>query len=131
VVALFHDSNWKSVHPPRICIEGSNMDILRDEEAPFPELGPGRTVGRIVARSRADGVEYVTMSLYGAADWSAGGYWDFVLHHLPRALVRAPMSGFLLRVESAVLPGEQLDAAEARARGLLRALAVKAQEAVR
>ena len=53
------------------------------------------------------------------------------VHHLPRALVRAPMSGFLLRVESAVLPGEQLDAAEARARGLLRALAVKAQEAVR
>jgi hypothetical protein len=41
------------------------------------------------------------------------------------------MSGFLLRVESAVLPGEQLDAAEARARGLLRALAVRAQEAVR
>lgn len=131
VVALFHDSNWKSVHPPRICIEGSNMDILRDDEAPFDELAPGCTAGRIVARSRSDGMEYVTMSLYGAADWAAGGYGDFVLHHLPRALVRAPMSGFLLRVESAVLPGEQLDAAEARARGLLRALAVKAQEAVR
>jgi hypothetical protein len=131
VVALFHDSNWKSVHPPRICIEGSNMDILRDDEAPFDELAPGCTAGRIVARSRSDGMEYVTMSLYGAADWAAGGYGDFVLHHLPRALVRAPMSGFRLRVESAVLPGEQLDAAEARARGLLRALAVKAQEAVR
>ena len=131
VVALFHDSNWKSVHPPRICIEGSNMDILRDEEAAFEEMGSGATVGRIVARSRADGTEYVTMSLYGAADWSAGGYWDFVSHHLPRALVRAPMSGFLLRVESAVRPGEPVGAAEARARGLLRALASKAQEAVR
>jgi hypothetical protein len=123
VVALFHDSNWKSVHPPRICIEGSNMDILRDDEAPFDELAPGCTAGRIVARSRSDGMEYVTMSLYGAADWAAGGYGDFVLHHLPRALVRAPMSGFLLRVESAVLPGECSPRAAQRAPKCLSARA--------
>jgi exosortase len=131
VVALFHDANWKSVHPPRICIEGSNMDILGDDVAAFPELGEGCTAGRIVARSRGDGWSYVTMSLYGTADWSSGDYWDFTLHHLPRALVRANMSGFLLRVEAAVQAGETADAAEARARRFLRALAPIAQEAVR
>jgi hypothetical protein len=41
------------------------------------------------------------------------------------------MSGFLLRVEAAVQAGETADAAEARARRFLRALAPIAQEAVR
>lgn len=131
VVALFHDANWKSVHPPRICIEGSNMDIERDDVVPFAEFGFGGTAGRIVARSRSDGFRYVTMSLYGTADWSSGDYWDFTLHHLPRALVRANMSGFLLRVESAVQKGEDVGAAEARARALLAALAGAAKAAVR
>lgn len=131
VVALFHDDNWKSVHPPRICIEGSDMDILVDDETPFPELAAGGRAGRIVARRRSDGARFVTISLYGAADWSAGAYWDFVLHHLPRALVRAPMSGYLLRVESAVGADEPLASAEARARGLLAALAATAAEAVK
>lgn len=128
VVALFHDANWKSVHPPRICIEGSNMDILQDDLAPFPELGVGCTAGRILARSRGDGWRYVTMSLYGTADWSSGDYWDFTLHHLPRALVRANMSGFLLRVEAAVQNGEEPAAAEERARRFLGTIAPLAQE---
>lgn len=131
VVALFHDANWKSVHPPRICIEGSNMDILQDDVAPFPELGPGCSAGRILAQSRGDGWRYVTMSLYGTADWTSGDYWDFTLHHLPRALVRANMSGFLLRVEAAVGKGESPAAAEARARRFLGALAPLAQEMLR
>jgi len=131
VVALFHDANWKSVHPPRICIEGSNMDILQDDLAPCPELGPERSAGRILARSRGDGWRYVTMSLYGTADWSSGDYWDFTLHHLPRALVRANMSGFLLRVEAAVQAGEDPSVAEARARRFLGAITPLAQELAR
>lgn len=131
LIALFHDANWKSVHPPRICIEGSNMDILQDDVVPFPELGPGCSAGRILAQSRGDGWRYVTMSLYGAADWTAGDYWDFTLHHLPRALVRADMSGFLLRVEAAVGRDETPAAAEARARAFLRAVVPWAQETVR
>jgi hypothetical protein len=41
------------------------------------------------------------------------------------------MSGYLLRVESAVGPDEPLASAEARARGLLAALAATAAEAVK
>ena len=124
VTAVFHDANWKSVHPPRICIEGSNMTIAADDVVPAPWLAPGVTAGRIVAQSRADGGTWVTLSVYGTRDWLSGDYWDFTWHHLPRAIVRASMSGFLLRVESRVLTGghDDLDAAEARCRAVLTAL---------
>ncbi|MCU0864209.1 MAG: exosortase [Planctomycetes bacterium] len=131
LVALFHDSNWKSVHPPRICIEGSNMDILVDDQVPADWLRGDVELGRIVARSRSDGWEYVTLSAFGTEDWVAGDYWDFTWHHLPRALVRAKMAGFLLRVESPVRKDEMAAAAQLRCDRFLRDLLPKAQELLR
>lgn len=131
LVALYHDTNWKSVHPPRICIEGSNMVILRDEVVAAPWLPGGGSVSRIEARSRADGWQYVTLSVFGTGGWSSGDYWDFVMHHLPRAVVRANESGFLLRVESPVYRGEVAEDAAARCREFLRSLLPSAQELVR
>lgn len=131
LVALFHDTNWKSVHPPRICIEGSGMDIEVDDLVPAGELAAGANASRIVARSRTDGWRYVTLSVFGTADWLSGDYWEFTWHHLPRALVRANLSGFLLRVESPVRPDEDTAAAEARCRQFLRALLPAAREPLR
>jgi exosortase len=132
VTAVFHDTNWKSVHPPRICIEGSNMTILADEVAPAPWLGDGLTVGRIVAAANGDGAHWVTLSVFGTRDWLSGDYWEFTWHHLPRALVRASVSGFLLRVESKVRGGgDHARAAEARCREVMAALVPAAREAMR
>ncbi|MGC6488151.1 MAG: exosortase-associated EpsI family protein, partial [Planctomycetota bacterium] len=131
LVALFHDTNWKSVHPPRICIEGSNMTIVRDELVDAPWLEVGDRVSRIEAHSRTDSWRYVTLSAFGTADWASGDYWEFVRHHLPRALVRANQSGYLLRVESPIYRGEQAGDAEARCRDFLRALMPSARELVR
>lgn len=130
LVALFHDTNWKSVHPPRICIEGSNMDIEVDDLVPAAE-GAAAVVSRIVAKSREDGWRYVTLSVFGTADWLSGDYWQFTMHHLPRAMVRANMSGFLVRVEAPIFPGEDAASAEARARRFLAALVPLAQEQLR
>ena len=74
----------------------------------------GTRVGRIVARSRADGWRYLTLSVYGTADWTAGSYGEFTRHHLPRALLRRSESGFLLRVETPMRPGESDDLAARR-----------------
>lgn len=131
LVALFHDSNWKSVHPPRICIEGSNMDIEIDDLLPAPFLGEQGSLGRIVARHRGDGRRFVTLSLFGTGDWTAGDYRAFTWHHLPRALWRASMSGFLLRVETQVAEAETLEVAAARCSAFLQVLLPVAQESVR
>jgi len=131
LVALFHDTNWKSVHPPRICIEGSNMTIEADDLVDASWLEAGGKVSRIEARSLDDGWRYVTLSAFGTADWTSGDYWDFVLYHLPRALLRANESGFLLRVESPVYEGEEASAAEARCEEFLKALLPSARELVR
>ncbi|MGB3966395.1 MAG: exosortase/archaeosortase family protein, partial [Planctomycetota bacterium] len=131
LVALFHDTNWKSVHPPRICIEGSGMAIEIDDEVVVPALGDGLRASRIVATSRKDGWRYVTLSLFGTVDWAAGDYAAFTWHHLARAVVRANMSGFLLRVESPVRAGEAVAAAEARCGGFLEALLPLARERLR
>ncbi len=131
LVALFHDTNWKSVHPPRICIEGSDMEIEVDDLVPAPWLGADVAASRIVARRRSDGVRFVTLSMFGTADWASGDYWQFTRHHLPRALVRANLSGFLLRAESAIADGEPDSAAEARCRAFLAALVPPARELLR
>ncbi|MBK8098565.1 MAG: exosortase-associated EpsI family protein [Planctomycetes bacterium] len=128
LVALFHDSNWKSVHPPRICIEGSDMDIEIDDLLPVA-LGQSTTaVSRIAARSRRDGRHHVTLSVFGTRDWLAGSYFEFFVHHAPRALLRTSNAGFMLRVETPIGAGEDAAVAVERCRRFLDELVPLAQE---
>lgn len=122
VVLLFHDHNWKSVHPPRICIEGSDMLIEADELVPAAGLDAGVVLSRIVARQRRTGSRFVTLSVFGTRDWLSGDYWAFAWHHLPAAVLRRNESGFLLRVESKIEAGEPAAAAEARCAAFVRAV---------
>lgn len=131
LTALFHDTNWKSVHPPRICIEGSGMDIEVDDLVRAQGFADDVWLSRIVAKRRSDGVRFVTLSLFGAGDWVSGDYWDFTWHHLPRALLRANVSGFLLRVETPVAPGESDRAAAGRCSVFLQGLLPMAQAQLR
>ena len=138
LVALFHDTNWKSVHPPRICIEGSNMIIERDDMIDASWLAPagssnGRGVlaSRIVAKSRANDWRYVTVSVFGTQSWVSGDYAEFTWHHLPLALVRQNESGFLLRVESPIYSGEDLATAETRCVEFLKDLMPAARKLLR
>ena len=128
VVALFHDTNWKSVHPPRICIEGSNMEILADD---LIEVGSTPIeASRIVAQDRASSWRFVTLSVFGTASWSSGDYWQFTWHHLPLAVLRRNQSGFLLRVESPIYSGERAADAERRCAEFLAQLLPMARELV-
>lgn len=131
LVALFHDANWKSVHPPRICIEGSYMEIEEDGLVPAPRLGDGVVVGRIVARSKWDERRYLSLSVYGTHDWTSGDYTKFMWYHLPRAVLRQSESGFLLRVESQLEPGETTHDAEARCARFLDEIVPLAQGILR
>lgn len=105
------------------------MDIEQDDfAAAWPE---GPLASRIVARARRTGRRFVTLSLFGTADWLSGDYWQFTLHHLPRALVRANQSGFLLRAEAPIGDGESEADAERRASRFLQALVPIARERLR
>lgn len=127
VVALFHQHNWKSVHPPHLCLRGSDMVIDVDGRGEaVPLAGGGELVpGRIVATSRDGGRRYLCLYAFGAAALRTGSYWEFVLHHFPRAILRRDSPGFLLRVEAWLDEGD----AEARCRAFLSA-AVPALEAL-
>jgi exosortase len=128
LVALFHDANWKSVHPPRICIEGSDMDIERDDLVELPDLGAAVVGSKVVARRRSDGWRFVTLSVFGTTDWLSGDYYAFTWYHLPRALLRANRSGFLLRAESAIWADESEADAARRCLRFLRAAVPAARE---
>lgn len=119
VVAVFHQHNWKSVHPPHLCLRGSDMTIEFDGETEPLSVAGGADVraGRIVTRSRGSGWPYLSLYVYGAGDLRTGSYADFVWHHLPRAVLRRTSPGFLLRVEGWADDGD----AEARCRTFLRA----------
>jgi len=126
VVALFHEENWKSVHPPRICIEGSDMAILDEGEVTVDLAGVETTAGRILAHSRSSDRDYLSLFVYGAPDLLTGGYLRFFWHHAPKAVLRSSTRGFLLRVETFV--GEDgVAAAEARCLDFLTKIVPPAQ----
>ena len=131
VIAVFHEANWKSVHPPHICLEGSNMDITEDGSTELLLDGKTENIGRIVTRSRGDGRQYVSLYVFASRDLCTGSYLQFFLHHAPRALLRRSNAGFLLRVESFVEPSGGTTAAEVRCRQLLQTLLPAARSALR
>jgi len=126
VVAVFHGHNWKSIHPPHICLEGSDMEIRADGTLPIETPKRRYSVGRIIAFSRSAGREYLSLYVYGANGLVTASYSRFVLHHAPAALFRSATSGFLLRVETWVEGGD-LRAAETRCGELLARVLLSAE----
>ena len=122
LVAVFHEENWRSVHPPQICLEGSNMTIVEDSAI---ELD-GASVGRLRTVSRDDGRGYLGLYVYGAPGLWTGSYAEFAWHHAPRAVLRRSVRGCLLRVETWI-GADGVEPAEARCRAFLRALAPAAK----
>jgi hypothetical protein len=129
LVAVFHQSNWTSVHPPHICLAGSNMRIVEDGLLGGEGEVPG-SVGRIVTVDRGNRRKYLSLYVYGAAGLQTGRYSEFVLHHLPRALLRRGGVGYLMRVETWV-EGDDMAAAEARCRRFLTDAVAAAEALVR
>lgn len=122
VVLVCHRENWKSVHPPDICLRGSNMiltDSLEHDD-----------VGELVLFNEGSGRSYLSLYQYGADGLATGSYSEFFLHHAPRALFRAATDGYLLRIETDFDRGKR-DAARARCRGMLEAMQPFLREIVR
>lgn len=107
---VFHDSNWKSLHPPHICIRGSNFSINSDltVDGNMPD---GRKIwlGRLLAtEKKRRHRDYVSLYAFVGQDFVTPSYMRFFLEHAPRALFRRATSGFLLRVEAFVGKDGQL-----------------------
>lgn len=121
VVACFHGSNWKSVHPPHVCLLASDMDMLVDDDI---DLGDGSTasIGRILMRTRKGGRPYLSLYAYVSLGLCTGSYSRFFLFHAPRALFRSSTDGFLIRVDAYGDGAGGLQGAQERCRLLLRDL---------
>ena len=104
VTIVFHDSNWKSLHPPHICIRGSNFSINTDRSV-WNELPDGRKfdLGHIVAtKENKPNQDYVSLYAFVGQDFITPSYTWFYLNHWMPALLRQTTPGFLLRVEAFV-----------------------------
>ena len=116
LVAVFHGPDWKSVHPPDTCLEGSNMTPIEESSDTVTVGGEPVAVGRLLMHSRDENRDYLSLYAYVAEDLVTGSYLSFFLHHAPRALVRVNGPGCLVRVETWV---EDRAAAEARCKSFL------------
>lgn len=120
LTAVFHDSNWKSLHPPHICIRGSGFNISVDENHQV-DLGGGRqaTIGRLVATRQDNPVrEWVSYYAFVGQDFITPSYAGFYFEHAVLALFRQATPGFLMRIEGFADDG--LEAAEARCLDMFR-----------
>ena len=129
VTCIFHENNWKSLHPPHICLRGSNMDIRSDRSIKLRVGEREVTVGRVLADNRRTNQAYLGLYAFVGDDFVTESYLGFFLQHAPRALFRSATPGFLIRVETYVGAGEDEAAAEARCRRFLSA-AIPAGEAL-
>jgi EpsI family protein len=131
LIAVFHEANWKSVHAPDTCLRGGGMDVVEDDHR---RIASGETtfeVGRLLMRKNKSGEEYLSLFCYVAPPaFVTGSYWQFFLHHAPRALFRQDLSGCLLRAETFVDAGG-VAAAEQRCAELLSELVPLALDSLR
>jgi EpsI family protein len=127
--AVFHAANWKSVHPPDVCIMGSGYTIESADAESVSLAGEQKPlrVGRIVASG--EGGRLVSYFLFGTRDFTTPSYISFFLHHVPSALLRSATEGFVLRVEC--LEGSDPEAARARCLRFLVAVLPTVQEVMR
>ena len=115
---VFHDANWKSLHPPNMCIRGSNFDILEDRSVEIIlDEGPV-FIGRILASvSGRPDQHYLSLYAFVGRDYITSSFFGFYWRNALPALIRQGSPGFLLRVETFIgRDGEE--AAEARCREL-------------
>lgn len=110
VVAVWHGSNWKSVHPPHICLRGSDMTIVSDGALKLALEDDEVTVGRILTRGNQNGMAYLSLFAFVADGLVTESYAAFAWHHLPKVLLRRHTSGCLLRVETWVGAEGEADA---------------------
>lgn len=105
LTAVFHDSNWKSLHPPHICIRGSGFNINVDEDHQV-DLGSGSgtaTIGRLLATlANHPGRDYVSLYAFVGQDFITPSYFWFYAEHAVPALFRQATPGFLVRIEAFV-----------------------------
>jgi EpsI family protein len=98
LTAVFHAENWKSVHPPDVCIMGSGYVIESSAVEQVRVAGDGEVeVGTIAASG--DGGRLWSFYVFGTRGFTTPSYLSFFLHHVPAALLRSATEGFLLRVE--------------------------------
>ena len=130
VTCVFHDSNWKSLHPPHICLRGSNMEILKDSVQSLRLGNRELQVGRVLASKRKTNRRYLGFYAFVGRGFVTHSYLGFFLEHAPRALFRSATPGFLIRVETDVDDlGEQ--AAEARCLRFLAAAIIAGEALIR
>ena len=130
VTCVFHESNWKSLHPPHICIRGSNMDIQEDDAMTVRVGDREVQIGRVLAVNRANDQRYLSFYAFVGRGFVTHSYLGFFLEHAPRALFRNVTPGFLIRIETYVgVDGEQ--AAEERCLRFLSTAIPHGEELIR
>jgi len=130
VTCVFHESNWKSLHPPHICIRGSNMDIQKDDVTTVRLDHREVEIGRVLAQNLATDQRYISYYAFVGRSFVTHSYVGFFLEHAPRALFRSSTPGFLIRVETYV--GDDGEAAaQERCRRFLTAAILHGEELIR
>jgi exosortase len=97
VTALFHGRNWKSVHPPEVCLQASGFEI---EGLSIRSLGKASHATQIaILETDYEGRGFLSAYLFGGPGFTTPFYGTFFLQNLPSAIFRSHTVGFLLRVD--------------------------------
>ncbi len=128
VTALFHGRNWKSVHPPEVCLQASGFEVEGLSIRSFPEGDITRKIAML--ESDYQGRGFLSAYLYGGRDFTTPYYGRFFLENLPSALFRQHTVGYLLRVDVEKRDLDQVQA-EALLAGFLKEFLPFMEAAVR
>ncbi|MFQ5507298.1 MAG: exosortase C-terminal domain/associated protein EpsI, partial [Planctomycetota bacterium] len=94
---VFHGRNWKSVHPPQVCLKASGFELMGEENHSF-EIPEERLTCNVLTASYRK-TRYMIAYVYGGPDFTTPSYFRFFLRNLPKTILRRPIRGFLLRVD--------------------------------
>jgi len=108
VTGLFHGRNWKSVHPPEVCLQASGFEV---ENLSIRTMAHDASPLQIaMLESEYQGRKFLSAYLYGGRGFTTPYYSSFFLENLPSAIFRSQTVGFLLRVDIEMRDLDQVQA---------------------
>ena len=97
LTVVFAGRNWKSLHPPELCLEAAGLGI-EDRQSRYLDIDGTRTELSLLRADRSRDV-YLIGYLFGGPGYETPSFTGYFWRNVPRALLRRGGASYMVRIE--------------------------------
>ncbi len=97
LTVVFSGRNWKSLHPPELCLEAAGLGI-EDRQSRYLDVDELRTEVSLLRADRGRDI-YLICYLFGGPGYETPSFTGYFWRNVPRALLRRGGASYMVRIE--------------------------------